>query len=84
MTMDHVRIKKEDMLSRFNSIDEDGCYSVNGDPRILFSTMIKTRIMIFSGVYLAQLFTCLTATRYSIVRRQFKNNYGDETQLIDF
>ena len=41
MTMDHVRIKKEDMLSRFNSIDEDGCYSVNGDPRILFGTMLK-------------------------------------------
>lgn len=39
MTLDHVRIKKEDMLSRFNTIDEDGCYSVNGDPRILFGTM---------------------------------------------
>ena len=52
MTMDHVRIKKDQMLSRYNSIDEDGCYSVNGDPRVLFGTMQQTRIMIFSGVYL--------------------------------
>lgn len=84
MTMDHVRIKKDDMLSRFNYIDEDGCYSVNGDPRILFGTMIKTRILIFSGAYLAQLFVCLTSIRYSIVRRQFKNKEGDEIQLIDY
>lgn len=79
MTMDHVVIKKENMLSRFNYIDEDGCYSVNGDPRVLFGTMMKTRIMIFSGAYLALLFVCLNSIRYSTVRRQFKNNAGEES-----
>ena len=33
MTFDNVRIPKNQMLSRFQVIDDDGCYSLTGDPR---------------------------------------------------
>ena len=86
LILKEVRIPQENMLSRFMYIDEDGCYSMNGDPRILFSTMLKTRITIFSSIYLAQMAVCAMAVRYSIVRRQFRNISGknEETQLIDY
>ena len=73
------------MLSRFMSIDDDGCYSMNGDPRVLFSTMLLTRAQIFGAASLGQLVVCLLCVRYSIVRRQFrKNKDEEENQLIDY
>jgi acyl-CoA oxidase len=74
------------MLQRFINVDRDGSVSIQGDLRVLYSTMLMIRVMLLSGSrnYLAVGLT--TAIRYSTVRRQFKNISGkkEETQLINY
>ena len=86
MTFDNVRIKKEDMLSRIMDIDEDGCFELKSDPRLVYVVMLRTRIVIFGISWVAQMMVSLIGIRYSVVRRQFKNISGskEETQLIDY
>ena len=46
MTFDQVRIPKENMLSRFATIDEEGNFSMKGDPRLQYIVMLRTRIFV--------------------------------------
>lgn len=86
MTLNNVRIPRDNMPCRFAKVDRDGSFSVEGDLRILFSTMLKTRFGIISigNKILIPLLT--KALRYSVVRRQFKNISGkkEETKLLDY
>lgn len=86
MTLDNVRIPRANMPCRFVKVDRDGSFSIEGDLRILFSTMLKTRFGIISigNKILVPLLTI--ALRYSVVRRQFKNTSGkkEETKLLDY
>lgn len=86
MTIDNVRIPRDQMLQRFIKVDRDGSVSMQGDQRVLYSTMmlIRVSILVQSKLYLAKALTI--ALRYSVVRRQFKNISGqkEETRLIDY
>jgi acyl-CoA oxidase len=86
LTFDHVRIPRDHMLQKFISVDRDGSVSINGDLRVLYSTMmlIRQSLICWTKYYLAKALTI--AIRYSIVRRQFKNISGrkEETQLLDY
>ena len=86
MTLDHVRVPKSHMLSRFSGLDEEGNFQLNGDPRILYSTMLKTRVLIFCASQYITGGMLLIAIRYSVVRRQFRNISGkkEETKLLDY
>lgn len=86
MTLDNVRIPRMQMLMRFQGVDAEGNFEVNGNPKILFSTMLKTRVLIFCASQMVTSMILLIALRYSIVRRQFRNISGrkEETQLIDY
>ena len=76
MTMDNVRIPRENLLSRFTEIDKEGDFSLNADPRALFSVMLRTRVFLFSTIPIAAIGALTIAIRYSLVRRQFKNISG--------
>lgn len=86
MVLDKVRIPRNQMLQRFIAVDRDGSVSIQGDMRVLYSTMLFIRVMLLSGSrhYLSLGLTI--GLRYSVVRRQFKNISGkkEETQLLDY
>lgn len=69
LTMDKVRIPRENMLQRFISVDREGAVSIQGDLRVLYSTMLMIRVMLIANArsYLAKSLTI--ALRYSVVRR---------------
>lgn len=74
------------MLSKYMKVDREGTFSIEGDLRILYSSMLKMRVQICASTRMF-LNTALTiGIRYSIVRRQFKNVSGqkEETQLLDY
>lgn len=73
MTLDNVRIPRENMPCRFAKVDRDGSFSIEGDLRILFSTMLKTRFALISIGNKILIPVLTIACRYSAVRRQFKN-----------
>lgn len=85
-SFDKVRIPHDQMLSRFISVDRDGGVSVNGDPKVLYSTMVFIRCHIVNGAKNAILAPLLIGLRYSAVRRQFRNISGQkqETKLLDY
>ena len=68
------------MLMRFQGVDAEGNFKLNGNPKILFSTMLKTRVLIFSASQMISSIILLIALRYSIVRRQFRNISGKKEE----
>lgn len=85
-TFENVRIPRRNMLMRFCSVDEEGTFSLEGDPRILYAVMMNIRMQLIdhSGIVMAK--SLQIAIRYSAVRRQFKNTSGskNETKLLDY
>ena len=75
------------MLMKYTKVEEDGSFSINGDVRGLYSIMMDIRMQLI-GHSSEFLFRGLTiALRYSVIRRQFKNNIDNpktETKLLDY
>lgn len=86
LTMDHVRIPRANLLSRYLKVDRDGTFSIEGDLRILYSSMMYIRVQLVTTSRLLLIAGLLPAIRYSLVRRQFNNISGQksETQLLDY
>lgn len=70
---DQVRIPRDNMLQKFVSVDQKGKVSMQGDLRVLYSTMLFMRALIVTYAPLPLIQSSLIALRYSTVRRQFKN-----------
>ena len=51
------------------SVDREGSVSINGDLRILYSTMLKVRVLLINGAKYALGIPLLIGMRYSAVRR---------------
>lgn len=71
------RIAREYMLMRYSKVDKNGEYSRRGNERISYATMliIRSIIPVICSQGIAK--ACTIATRYSLVRRQFKDNKGN-------
>lgn len=76
LTLDKVRIPRNQMLSKYTKVSREGEFSINGDPKILYATMLSTRVMLIMSMKWSIMVGLLTGLRYSIVRRQFKNISG--------
>ena len=76
LTINKVRIPRDNMLQKFVRVAKDGEVSMEGDMRILYSTMLTTRLYLMGSCkqYLAK--GLLISLRYSVVRRQFNNISG--------
>jgi len=74
------------MLMKYTKVDRDGKFSLDGDLRALYSTMMAIRVGIVNGSAHFLQRGCLISLRYSSVRKQFKNNVDNklETKLIDY
>jgi acyl-CoA oxidase len=74
------------MLSKFVSVDREGSFSIEGDLRVLYATMMGVRTLLVEQSPYASSIATVIAIRYSAVRRQFKNTAGSklETKLIDY
>jgi len=45
-SFDKVRIPRADMLSGLCEVSKEGEFSINGDPRVLYSSMMGIRMLI--------------------------------------
>lgn len=86
LTFDQVRIPRSHLLSRYISVDREGSFSIEGDLRALYATMMGIRSLIVEQAPYTLTLAALVGIRYSIVRRQFKNTAGsrEETKLLDY
>ena len=74
-TFDNVRIPRDWMPMKYVSVDREGCFSIEGDLRVLFSIMMNIRVQLVqhSAAVLGK--GILIGLRYSAVR-QFKSANG--------
>ena len=49
MSFDNVRIPRTNMLMGLSEVTKDGEFSINGDPRVLYTVMMGIRSAIVSG-----------------------------------
>jgi acyl-CoA oxidase len=69
LSFNQVRIPRTDLLSRFVYVDKDGSFGIKGDPRMIYQTMVQTRLLIIQGSMYYLVISCRHATRYAVCRR---------------
>ncbi|KAI7903339.1 acyl-CoA dehydrogenase/oxidase [Cokeromyces recurvatus] len=74
------RIPRQDMLSRWTSVDRHGDYRPAPNPAIMYATLIPERLSLVTGTTQSITQALTIATRYSIVRRQGHKNQ----QIMDY
>jgi acyl-CoA oxidase len=86
LAFDHVRVPRANLLNRFISVDREGSFSIEGDLRVLYATMMGIRSLLVEQSPFVMNMAIIIGVRYSIVRRQFRNTSGskEETRLIDY
>jgi acyl-CoA oxidase len=80
----NLRIPRRNMLMKYHTVSKDGQYAVQGNEKISYATMLVTRsaITINLGNQYAKI--AIIATRYSLLRRQFKDEKGEEIPILNY
>lgn len=80
----HHRIKRDYMLMRYSKVSKSGAYERRGNERISYATMLIIRSLIpaICAKGISKASTILT--RYSLVRKQFKDDKGNEIPILDY
>lgn len=84
LKISNVRIPRSQMLSKIVGLNRDGSLEVKGNPKIVYATMMLVRRAICSvwpKMY-AQAITI--AARYSLFRKQFRDESGVEQPIINY
>ena len=83
----NYRIPRENILSRYVKVAEDGTFSTLGKDAIKlgYGNMLYLRLQIFFGRSIQFSRLATIGIRYSVVRRQFKDSEtGEERQILDY
>lgn len=75
------------MLMKFCTVDKEGCFGLQGDPRMLYQIMVFIRMNIINASSFALYKALIIGLRYSVCRRQFKTvegSKGEERKLLDY
>lgn len=85
----HVRIPRTNILKRYLEVTREGEVEMKGNPLVLYSIMMFTRLQVTSTAQICLARSLYIATRYGIVRTQFrtdKNSNGKsvERKLLDY
>lgn len=69
---------------KFHVVSKEGKYSLQGDQKISYATMLMTRAAITHVITNQYAKIVTIATRYSLLRRQFKNKKDEEIPVLDY
>ena len=70
---------------RYSKVSKDGSYTRRGNERISYATMLVIRSLIPYVCYLALAKGVTILTRYSLVRKQFKDSStGEEIPILNY
>lgn len=64
------------MLMKYHRVSKEGKYEIVGDEKITYATMLKVRSLIPRAIYYTMSKAITIIVRYSLARRQFKDNKG--------
>uniref|UniRef100_A0A2K5S8M3 Acyl-coenzyme A oxidase n=1 Tax=Cebus imitator TaxID=2715852 RepID=A0A2K5S8M3_CEBIM len=86
LQLNHVRVPRENMLSRFAQVLPDGTYVKLGTAQSNYLPMVVVRVELLLGEILPLLQkACVIAMRYSVIRRQSQLRPSDqEAKVLDY
>lgn len=86
LRLDHVRVPRENMLSRFAQVLPDGTYLKTGTPQTNYFSMVVARVdLLLSEIIPLLQKACVIAIRYSVIRRQSSTRPSDpEAKILDY
>ncbi|KAK5579484.1 hypothetical protein RB653_009167 [Dictyostelium firmibasis] len=86
LRLDHVRIPRENMLSRFFRVNENGEYEKPKHPKLIYAGMVGVRSNMIENSFVCLSRAVTIAIRYSTIRKQFKANQSDkqEKKIIEY
>jgi hypothetical protein len=82
MFIRHVRVPKENLLTKYVEVSDEGEYKKVGDARVGYGTMMFIREII--GCTLPKIYAVaiIIGGRYSLFRRQFLNEKKQELTIL--
>ncbi|KAN0038452.1 hypothetical protein ACTA71_000630 [Dictyostelium dimigraforme] len=86
LRLDHVRIPRSNMLSRFFRVNENGEYEKPKHPKLIYAGMVGVRSNMIENSFVCLARAVTIAIRYSTIRKQFKSNRKDkqEKKIIEY
>ncbi|XP_060246920.1 peroxisomal acyl-coenzyme A oxidase 2 isoform X2 [Meriones unguiculatus] len=86
LQLNHMRVPRENMLSRFGEVLPDGTYRRLGTAQSNYLPMLVTRVSLLITAILPFLQkSCVIAVRYSVIRHQSRLRPSDpEAKILDF
>jgi hypothetical protein len=66
--MNDVRIPRDNLLKRYIEVEKDGEVNIKGNPLVLYSIMMKTRLSVILVAIVMCAKSVLIATRYAFIR----------------
>lgn len=86
---DDVRVPRENLLSRYGSVEPDGTYTspIPSDTKRFFTmigTLVGGRVSVASASVMAMKTALTVATRYGVRRRQFGTSGEPEQAIMDY
>ncbi|XP_037347699.1 peroxisomal acyl-coenzyme A oxidase 2 [Talpa occidentalis] len=86
LQLDHVRVPRENMLSRFAQVLPNGTYIKLGTKQSNYLSMVVVRVELLLGEIIPLLQkACIIAIRYSVIRRQSYLRPGNpEAKVLDY
>lgn len=86
LRLNHVRVPRENMLSRFAEVLPDGTYQRIGTPQSNYLGMLVTRMqLVYKGILPCLQKSCTIAVRYSVIRRQSRLRPSDpEPKILEY
>lgn len=78
------RAPRISLLSKYIQIGKDGEVSKSGNDKVKYAGMMSARTLLLMSSYF-NMFRALTiTTRYSLLRKQFRNAQGQEMRIFDY
>ncbi|CAO2637669.1 Peroxisomal acyl-coenzyme A oxidase 2 [Lemmus lemmus] len=86
LRLNHVRVPRENMLSRFGEVLPDGTYRRLGTPQSNYLGMLVTRVwLLLIGILPFLQKSCVIAVRYSVIRHQSPLRPSEpEAKILDY
>jgi acyl-CoA oxidase len=84
MFLNNVRVPKTGLFNKYVQVSDNGEFTINGDPRVSYGTMMHIREIISCDLPKAYSVPIIIASRYSLFRRQFRNGKKEEVTIMDY
>lgn len=84
LKLTNYRAPKNSMLSKYALLSPEGEFKNTANPKILYSGMLRSRLLLLCDSYVGLMKSAVITTRYSLIRTQFKTSAGIPIPIFDY